>query len=268
MQPTVHRAGVHSKFDRELVLTPPLSTQDEPEEARSLGDARSQVIAPQQPAPHLQLLLRIGSTVKLQESNEIACPLQFREMAKKKAADDSPLTPLGQRIMKAAEEAGFTQTSLERAAEFSGGYLTKLLKQPVRKMDFEYFQKLCELLSVRAEWLAFNREPMREGQGPLPPVDEAIVSARRLGNVTEDVFWYVRMRERHHIKDWGAGQWLAAFLGEHQKRVDDPRHAKQAKRIAMPSVIEQAPPEAAPPPSAQAEPPKSKRATQRRRKAG
>lgn len=154
-------------------------------------------------------------------------------MGAAKRGEERVLTPLGERVIRAAEDAGFTQTSLERAAKFSGGYLTKLLYRPQDRIDLSKMERLCDLLGVRMHWLATGREPMREG-GPRTPVEEGMVIARQYG-VTEDVFWYVRARDmqRSERENWGHSEWWQAFLAENKRRVGDAAYAKAAKRVAM-----------------------------------
>ena len=159
-------------------------------------------------------------------------------MATAKEKGDRVLTALGQRIVAAAREAGFTQTSLERAANFSGGYLTKLLYRPQERIDLGKLEALCDLLGVRMHWLATGREPMREG-GPRSAVEEGMVSARGLG-VTEDVFWYVRARAQGVERT--PAEWLMAFLEENKRRIADDVYARAAKRVAMKEPRKQPPP--------------------------
>jgi hypothetical protein len=159
-------------------------------------------------------------------------------MAGGKASEDRKLTALGARIMRAAEDAGFTQTSLERAARFSGGYLTRILYREQDRIDLTKLEVLCDLLSVRMHWLATGREPMREG-GPRSAVEEAMIVARSL-NVTEDVFWFVRGRDGN--ADRTASEWLEAFLADNRKRVEDASYARAAKRVAMTEAKRSPPP--------------------------
>lgn len=155
--------------------------------------------------------------------------LQLCSTTMAKPAEARKLTPLGQRILVAAEQAGFSQTSLERACHFSGGYLTKLLTRPQDRIDLGKLEMLCDMLSVRMHWLATGREPMREG-GALSAEEKAMVAARGSG-VTEDVFWFVRGRDRD--KNHSEFDWLAAFIEEHKKRVADEGYARAAKRVEM-----------------------------------
>lgn len=154
--------------------------------------------------------------------------------------DDRPLTPLGERIIAAAGDAGFTPTSLARAAELSGGHMTKLLYHAQSRIDLTKLERLCDLLSVRMHWLATGREPMREG-GARTPLEEGMVAARGLG-VTEDVFWFVRGRDGADETDRTAHEWMMAFFEENKKRVDDEDYAKAAKRVAMREAKKEPPP--------------------------
>lgn len=144
--------------------------------------------------------------------------------------------------MRAADEAGFTQTSLERAARFSGGYLTRLLYREQDRIEMSKLERLCDLLGCRMHWLATGREPMREGE-PRAPVEEAMVTARRYG-VTEDVFWFVRGRDANQDARSEA-DWFQAFLDENRKRVEDEHYAKAAKRVAMDEAKRNPPPSTA-----------------------
>lgn len=166
----------------------------------------------------------------LQYSVAIDRPLHFCSMAKAKAAEDKPLTAFGERLMHALREAGFTPTSLGRAAGFNSGYMTKLLYRPQERYEASKLETLCDLLGVRMHWLATGREPMREG-GELSPVERAIVTARGYG-VTEDVFWFVRGRDARE-PERTEYEWLTAFMTENKKRVDDENYARAAKRVAM-----------------------------------
>lgn len=170
------------------------------------------------------------TSVKAQDQASCHQAVESRGMARPRTETQEP-TAFGRRILEAAAAAGFTPTSLARAAKFSAGYMTRLVYKTQSRMDLEYFQRLCELLSVRMEWLAFGREPMREG-GPRRPVDEAIVAARRFG-VTEDVFWYVRRRDQKVGADRSEMDWLTAFLDESRRRQGNPEYVQQARRIPM-----------------------------------
>jgi hypothetical protein len=154
-------------------------------------------------------------------------------MAAGKGTSERVLTALGERVMLAAEEAGFTQTSLERAARFSGGYMTRLLTRPQDRIDMSKLERLSDLLGVRMHWLATGREPMREG-GQRTAVEEGMVIARQYG-VTEDVFWYVRARDMQtsERENWSPTEWWHAFLAENKRRLADAAYAKAAKRVAM-----------------------------------
>lgn len=158
-------------------------------------------------------------------------------MAKRKGGEDQALTPLGARIMAVASEAGFTQSSLERAGHFSGGYLNKLLYRPQDRIDMSKLEKLSDLLGVRMHWLATGRDPKREGE-QRTSVEEGMIVARGLG-VTEDVFWFVRGRDGDVERS--PKEWAVAFFEENKKRVEDEAYAKAAKRVAM-SEKRRAPP--------------------------
>jgi hypothetical protein len=169
-------------------------------------------------------------------------------MAARKLSEGRPLTPLGERIMAAAVEAGFTQSSLERAAKFSGGYLTKLLYRPQDRIELSKLETLTDLLGCRMHWLATGRAPMREG-GPRSAVEEAMVTARRYA-VTEDVFWFVRTKavaeDPVEAASRPEGAWLEAFLAENKKRVEDAQYAREAKRVSMNEAKRKPPPPSEP----------------------
>lgn len=179
------------------------------------------------------LLLQGRSTVNLLEGGDHIVTLQSCSMAAAKDQADREPTPIGSRILFAAKEAGFTQSSLERAAQFSGGYLTKLIYNPQDRIEISKLERLCDLLGVRMHWLATGREPMREG-GILSPAEQAMIHARELG-VTEDVFWFVRGRdaEEPEAEHRNAAAWLSAYLEENKRRVNDASYARESKRIAM-----------------------------------
>lgn len=132
--------------------------------------------------------------------------------------------------MSAAEAAGFTQTSLERAAGFTTGYLSKLLYHQQDRIDVSKLERLCDLLSCRMHWLATGREPMHEG-GSLIPREQGIFLARGVG-VTPDVFWFVHERDGE-APERSAQDWASAFVDEHRKRVEDASYARAVRRVPM-----------------------------------
>ena len=75
-----------------------------------------------------------------------------------------------------------TQTGLERRAEFTQGYLSRLIYRPEGNSAIDPFklEKLSDILRVEYHWLATGRQPMRAATFARTPREAAIVDAREL----------------------------------------------------------------------------------------
>lgn len=149
-------------------------------------------------------------------------------MATKKAYTDADLKPFGRRLKLALEEAGYTPTSFARAAELPPARMTTYLYEAIRGVAFDHLQRMTELTGVRAEWLAFGKEPMR-GE-PTSPFEMAAASARRYG-VPEAV---VQQVYRHFEgATWDAQQWLQVMMQAHRRSAENSAWFAEFRRVKM-----------------------------------
>jgi transcriptional regulator with XRE-family HTH domain len=100
---------------------------------------------------------------------------------------DEPRFPTGQRLKEARAAAGFPKAKnfVDRYGVKPGTYSGH--EAGTRNLDLETVERYAELLQVRAAWLAFGEEPMKEN-GSVPEGDEENTPlAERVSQLTASI---------------------------------------------------------------------------------
>jgi hypothetical protein len=119
-------------------------------------------------------------------------------------------TPLGARILDAADEAGFDEHRLGEAAGLPAGALKRLLYHELRNVRIEHLEAVAKTLGVEVEWVRTGNGERRKKA--YPP---AAAFARRMG-MPEDIIRAVL--DRDGDVERSDEDWLAAFEAETKGR--------------------------------------------------
>lgn len=147
--------------------------------------------------------------------------------------EDLEITPLGRRILLAAKEAGFTQTSLERAGEWTKGRLSRLVHRPQTQIELGTIRLLRDLLGVRTDWLLFGEGPMREGGAPSA-FSEAMILAAAQGIPHSTILAVHREHREEAERDaWSPRRWYERIGEANRRAVIEGGEAKAKRHVEM-----------------------------------
>lgn len=115
--------------------------------------------------------------------------------------------------MKALEEEGRTQTSVERQIFPSQGQLSRIIygERGTSTVDVDKMRALSDVLHVQFEWLVLGRGPMRrDGREKPTPAEEAMRFAR-LSGCREDAIQEAWDRLKNKAGEMSPMDWALAF---------------------------------------------------------
>lgn len=132
------------------------------------------------------------------------------------AKSDRKVSPLGERVLKALDEEGRSQTAAEAAMVDRGilskGQLSSLIsgRRGTKSINVEMLGAIADFLHVEFDWLARDKGPMKKGGKAASPVDEAVIFARRNG-CREDAIDAALERNKDRIGQMTATELVFAF---------------------------------------------------------
>lgn len=133
-------------------------------------------------------------------------------------------SPLGERILAAAEAEGRSIESIGRDLGMSRGHINRIVSgaRASQTLDVEMFARMAKLLHVRFSWLVLGDEPMRRGGRGPTAAEEAIRFARQAG-AREDAIQLAWERNKDREKEMTQWDWVNAINAEAQRLAGTPR---------------------------------------------